>query len=310
MTRPDVSVVMSVYNAEAGLPRTVGSVLAQQACDFEFIVVDDGSTDSSGRILDELARDDSRLCVVHQANTGLTRALIRGCTLARGEFIARHDADDASRPGRLAQQMHFLRTAPQHVAVSCQTEFIGPKGEFLYRTRTDETTLNGQLGDTSVGLQGPPHHGSVMMRASTYRDAGGYRDAFYFAQDLDLWARLAERGRFGLVDEPLYVARLAPASISGSFTREQSALAALITRAAAARRAGLDEAPYLEAARAVRRIPEKNVERRLAQGNYFIASCLRASAPEAAYAYYRQALRHDPSHWRAWVRCLQYKVGC
>jgi glycosyltransferase involved in cell wall biosynthesis len=309
MTRPDVSVVMSIYNAGDALARTVASVLAQEDCDLEFIIVNDGSTDSGGQVLDEFASADSRVRVIHQANTGLTRALIRGCLLARGEFIARQDADDISLPGRLARQVKFLRASPGHVAVSCQAEFIGPQGEFLFRTTTDEVTLNRHLSETSSALTGPPHHGSAMLRAAVYRDVGGYRDAFYFAQDLDLWARLAERGQFGILDEALYVARLAPASISGSFTREQGTLAALITRAAAARRAGLDEAPYLEAAKGIQRKPGNDIERRLAQGNYFIASCLRASAPEAAYAYYKQALRHDPRHWRAWVRCLQYKVG-
>ncbi len=87
--KPEVSVVMSVYNGAGSLPATLQSVLSQEGCHFEFIVVNDGSSDASGRILDEWSARDARLRVIHQANTGLTRALIRGCSEARGEFIAR-----------------------------------------------------------------------------------------------------------------------------------------------------------------------------------------------------------------------------
>ena len=76
---PDVSVVMSVYNGAAALRTTLDSVLAQDDCDFEFVVVNDGSTDDSGSILDAYAARDLRLRVIHQANTGLTPAVIRGC---------------------------------------------------------------------------------------------------------------------------------------------------------------------------------------------------------------------------------------
>ena len=99
---PEVSIVMSVYNGACYLRAAVESVLDQQGVSFEFVVVDDGSTDESGAILDEYATRDPRLRVIHQQNTGLTQALIRGCSEARGEFIARQDADDVSLPGRLA----------------------------------------------------------------------------------------------------------------------------------------------------------------------------------------------------------------
>ena len=92
MSTPEVSVVMSVYNGAQSLVRTLDSILAQQAVELELIVIDDGCDDGSGRLLDELAARHPRMRVVHQDNTGLTRALIRGCGMARGAFIARHDA--------------------------------------------------------------------------------------------------------------------------------------------------------------------------------------------------------------------------
>ena len=89
---PEVSVVMSVYNGASHLFATLDSILSQEGVKFEFIVVNDGSSDKTGRILNDYAQRDSRLRIIHQENTGLTRALIRGCDAARGEFIARQDA--------------------------------------------------------------------------------------------------------------------------------------------------------------------------------------------------------------------------
>ena len=128
----EVSVVMSVYNGASTLPATMDSILSQEDVELEFIVVNDGSTDGTGEILEAYARRDSRVRVIHQENTGLTRALIRGCAAASGEFIARQDAGDVSRAGRLATQANVLRTNPNVVMTSCGTQFVGPGGEFLY----------------------------------------------------------------------------------------------------------------------------------------------------------------------------------
>jgi len=95
---PTVSVVMGVYNGEALLPETIDSVLAQDMRDFEFIIVDDGSTDGSAAVLQHYATADSRIRVFHKSNAGLTLALIDGCNAARGEFIARIDVGDTMTP--------------------------------------------------------------------------------------------------------------------------------------------------------------------------------------------------------------------
>src|SRR5882672_1702517 len=101
---PLVSVVTSTYNGASYLENSLQSVLDQTGVQFELIVVDDGSTDGSAEILARLAGKDSRLRLLRQKNQGLTRALIRGCAEARGTYIARHDSDDLSLPGRLEKQ--------------------------------------------------------------------------------------------------------------------------------------------------------------------------------------------------------------
>lgn len=311
MKEPKVSVVMSVYNGAKHLEATLESVLTQEGCDFEFIVVNDGSTDVSGRILDDWTARDSRLRVIHQENTGLTKALIRGCAAARGEFIARQDAGDISLPERLKRQAARLREDDSYVAVSCHTEFVGPQGEFLYRVEMQENALNRSLSETKEGLlHGPSHHGSIMMRRDGYEAAGGYREAFYFAQDLDLWTRLVERGRFAVEPEILLRARLEAGSISAIQTLEQRRLAAIIAGAAAARRANKDESPWLAEAVMICPVAKQDKARRLAGGNYFIGSSLRQREPAKAADYFAAAVRNDRGHWKAWLRyfeCLGLK---
>src|SRR5690242_17856980 len=127
----DISVVMSAYNHAHFLREAVESVLAQEGVSFEFIVINDGSTDDSGRILEEYAARDPRMRVVHQVNQGLTRSLITGCAQAHGRYIARQDSDDISFPGRLHRLARELDACPQVVMVSSHAVTMGPKGEVL-----------------------------------------------------------------------------------------------------------------------------------------------------------------------------------
>src|SRR4051812_12365063 len=115
---PVVSVVTSVHNGAAYLRDSLHSVLDQEGVAFEVIALDDGSTDGTPDILRQLAAG-GRLRVISQENQGLTRALHTGCLAARGEFIARHDADDRSLPGRLAKQAALLRADPSLSMASC-----------------------------------------------------------------------------------------------------------------------------------------------------------------------------------------------
>src|SRR5271157_5982240 len=118
-TIPEVSVVMSVHNGASDLVMTMDSILSQDGARFEFIVINDGSTDQSGEILNYYAKRDSRVRVIHQEKVGLTRALIRGCDAAKAALIARQDAGDISVAGRLRNQMNFLKAHENCVLVSC-----------------------------------------------------------------------------------------------------------------------------------------------------------------------------------------------
>ena len=113
LSAPKVSVVMSAYNAAAYLDEAVSSILDQTFRDFEFIIINNGSTDDTGPILDKYQKLDSRIRVYYHEQQGLARALNYGCRLARGQYIALMDADDISYAQRLEKQLEYIEGHPQ-----------------------------------------------------------------------------------------------------------------------------------------------------------------------------------------------------
>jgi glycosyltransferase involved in cell wall biosynthesis len=292
-----VSVVMGVRNGADTLATTIESLTSQQGVDLEVIVVNDGSTDATGEILDALAADDDRLRVFHREGRGLTESLIEGCRAAQGEFIARQDAGDWSMPGRLLKQADCMRSDPEASLCSTHVRCLVAEGATVRVNAPDPATL-------ADGLTGPAIHGSVMMRRSAYLEAGGYRQVFYYAQDIDLWSRMVERGNHRVLPEVLYEATLSPGSISGSRRREQEIFYSFIVGATKARRSGTSEELWLERASALsqqcRRARSSAVGE--ADGAYFIGACLAAEQPDLARRYLHQALELNPWHLKARVK--------
>jgi len=308
---PTVSVVMSVYNGAETLSATVESVLKQSEVDFEFIVINDGSTDFSGRILDRYAADDERMRVFHQPNRGLTKALIHGCSLARGRFIARQDAGDLSLPHRLSREQAILDKDASVVFVSCWTQFAGPALEPLYVSRgTGRWSAVDTLIDLSAPkcvVDGPTSHPVVMFRRDAYERAGGYRAEFRFGQDWDLWYRLASLGKFRMIEDVLYIARVNPVSISTIDRPAQQQLAAISEELVRARAAGRSEASLLAEASTIKDIRSRGLCAR-ARGNYFIGEALRRNRDVRCRTYLRRAATSCPLLVRAWIRLLQSVV--
>ncbi|MEL7198565.1 MAG: glycosyltransferase [Pseudomonadota bacterium] len=199
---PKLSVVMSVFNGEEYLAGAVNSVLGQTFTDFEFIIIDDGSTDGSKSILEDFASRDPRIRVIEQQNSGLTRALRKGCDLAHGEYIARMDADDFSVDTRFAKQIFVLDQRPDCVAVTSHVEHFHDDGtvKMVAGEIGPEELIQLYNGFTNrIG-----GHGQVMFRRSAYSEAGGYDPHFRYSQDYDLWCRLLHLGRFAVIGEVLY----------------------------------------------------------------------------------------------------------
>ncbi len=303
-----ISVVMGVYNGARTLEATLDSILGQTERDFEFIIVDDGSSDATAAILEAYAARDPRIRVIHQANAGLTRALIAGCAAARGTYIARQDAGDLSDPHRFELQRRALDADPGVVFVSSATRFSGPEMEPLHVVRSSGAALDPayvlDLSKPRALADGPTCHPSVMLRRDAYERAGGYRAAFYYGQDHDLWYRLAEIGKFQALGEVLYTARVTPDSVSGAARPQQEKIGRLSQAALEARQRGESDEAFLREAAAIRPVRSRRRSRD-GSGLYFIGEALRRNGDARARKYLAASIRAYPLSPRAWLRYLQ-----
>jgi GT2 family glycosyltransferase len=231
VTTPEVSVVMAVHDARDTLGEAVESILGQQGPAFEFIIVDDGSTDGGFDLLHRYA--DPRVTVLrNDRNLGLSVSLNRGLGVAKAPVIARMDADDVSLEGRLASQLETLARGRADISF-CRcliddTE-TGSEGEW----REDNWTVMRWrcLFDNAFGP-----HPAVMYRRDAILQAGGYDEGLRRAQDYDLWDRCLASGlTFAYLPRPLLHYRVHGASASRRHASDQAAAAHHISRRALAR---------------------------------------------------------------------------
>ncbi len=310
MSDPRVSVVMGVYNGADYLKESIQSVLTQTLTDFEFIIVNDGSTDKQVEdVLEDYAARDQRISVFYKRNEGLTRALIDGCAAAKGTYIARIDNGDIMMPNRLQKQSEVLEDDENIVCVSCSTEIYGPEWEYLYAHETKEPTRD--VADslekrTANPIAGIMHHGSVMFRRDAYEAVGGYRSEFYYGQDMDLWYRLADMGSFETIPACLYQARLFPESISAQNRFRQEKIGRYSREAYMRRQKGESEIDALRRAAALR--PDRldgRCQVASGEGAHFIAELLRRNQDPRCRSYFRLALKQNPFRLNSLIRFLQ-----
>jgi glycosyltransferase involved in cell wall biosynthesis len=207
---PCVSVVMPVYNGEPYLREAIESILNQTFTDFEFIIVNDGSTDRTAEILTTYAAQDHRIRLVrNERNLGLIKTLNKGGALAQGKYIARHDADDISLPERLARQVDYLEQHPE----------VGILGTAYYRMFTDgqHSLRQPPLTDTEIRwrlLFGNIWcHPSMMFRRHLLTKGEPIYNNFFHAEDYELWLRLLKRTRAATLPVPLVEYRVHERSI-------------------------------------------------------------------------------------------------
>ncbi len=207
---PKITVLMAVYNAAKYLRVAVQSILDQSLGDFEFLIVNDGSTDSSRDIL--LSFNDPRLRLLENPrNLGLTKSLNRGLEAARGQYIARMDADDISLPERFAKQLTFLEAHPEIGVLGTGFTWIdeqGKPGKTILYSRNHGFIL------WYLCFQNSIVHPSVMLRRDLILKFGGYREEALDSEDYDLWLRMGQTVRFANLEEPLILLRQHPESIT------------------------------------------------------------------------------------------------
>jgi glycosyltransferase involved in cell wall biosynthesis len=241
---PKVSVVMPVNNGEAWLAAAIDSVLAQTLADFELIVVDDGSTDTSPDIIAAASERDERIVMVRQPRQlGLVKALNAALAVARAPLLARLDADDMALPERLLHQVRCFDERSDLVLLGSWAERIDVDGRRTgeVRPETDPERLAAILQKRN-----PLVHSSVMMRTAMVEKLGGYREAFLGAEDFDLWLRLSEHGVVANLPQTLVRYRVHGNSVTRRLALRQC-FSTRLARAAAAARAnsGTDPAANL-----------------------------------------------------------------
>jgi glycosyltransferase involved in cell wall biosynthesis len=202
MSAPAISVLMPAHNAGRYVAKAVESILAQTYTDFEFLIVDDGSIDDTPKILRRYAECDRRIHIISRAKTGVVRALNELMALARGNLIARMDADDIALPTRFERQVAYLKDHPECVLVGSRVFIIDPEGDEL--TILGRALSHEEIVDDLLAHKGQMvYHPAVMFRRHVVVGIGGYDDRMVEAEDLDLFLRLAEVGRIINLPDPL-----------------------------------------------------------------------------------------------------------
>jgi glycosyltransferase involved in cell wall biosynthesis len=209
---PAVSVLMAVHNGERHLRPAVESVLAQTFVDFELVVVDDGSKDSTRAILGSY--EDPRIRIfANDENVGLTRSLNRGLGEARGGYVARQDADDISAPERLALQVAYLDRHPEIALLASAYRRIDDAG----RHSGDRPV---PLGATAIRWRllflNAFAHSSVMVRRAVVVALGSYDETIDYGEDYDLWSRIAERHEVAALSQRLVAYRRSATSMTSA----------------------------------------------------------------------------------------------
>lgn len=211
-----VTVLMSVYNGGEYLAGAVRSVLTQTFREFEFLIIDDGSTDGSLQVAASF--DDPRIRIIrNDRNMGLAMSLNKGFGLARGKYIARMDSDDVCRPDRLEHQLAWLESHPTVGACGSRVRYIGPGGGKTVRYYSNSSLVKASL------LFGPPMaHPAVLLRRDLFLEHGLVYDTnFRRAQDYDLWERASHHFPLSNVPRVLLDYRIHPGQAGGRTYLEQ-----------------------------------------------------------------------------------------
>ena len=216
---PPVSVLLSVRNGIPYVSRTIESICSQRFTDFEFIIVDNVSTDGTRDLLHEVAGKDSRIqLLLNEKDLGHSGGLNRGLSQCRAAWVARIDADDIALPDRLKRQWEFVAANPGLGVASCLAYYIDPQGKRVGKTFHDlKTRADFARYMEQNEMIGVLHPGALLDRELVDK-VGNYREPYGGANDIDLWARVAETGRAILVQqEYLMEYRVHPAQGTARF---------------------------------------------------------------------------------------------
>jgi glycosyltransferase involved in cell wall biosynthesis len=213
---PKVTILMPVYNGEKYIREAIESILSQTFTDFEFLIIDDGSTDQSAVVISSY--NDPRIRLVNnERNLGLVHTLNRGLELARGELIARMDSDDISLPDRIRKQVELMNGQPEVGVCGCWIEWLDREVIMDYPVNDPEIKRN-------LTFTCPLAHPTVMMRADLVKRYNvRYDPEYQHAEDYELWSRLSLITNFANIPEVLLRYRIHENQICQRHHSEQMA---------------------------------------------------------------------------------------
>ena len=216
MNEPMVTVLMSVYNGEKFLKEAMDSILTQTFTDFEFLIINDGSTDNSVKIIESY--NDSRIRLINnEKNLKLIASLNKGISLARGKYIARMDCDDISSPTRLEKEVNFLEDSLEYGLVGTFYTVIDGAGKEQYNKSYPS---NNDLIKLFLSLNCPLAHGSIMGRTELFRQNLYGSEEYSAVEDYELWTRMAKVTKIHNIPEYLFKYRIYGESFSNTKTQQ------------------------------------------------------------------------------------------
>jgi len=210
-------VVLSVYNGEEYLNEAIDSILAQTYENLECIIINDGSTDGSLEIIEKYAKEDERIVIISRENRGLIESLNEGIRRAKGEYIARMDADDVALPLRFERQVAYMQEHPGIGICGTAVEVFGENvHRHIWRLEGEDRHMKAMLLFSSVFA-----HPTVMMRKSLiFKHNLFYDPKFIYAEDFELWTRFAQHTQMANLQEPLLQYRIVQNSVSREADRD------------------------------------------------------------------------------------------
>tara|TARA_B100000575_G_scaffold162149_1_gene129564 strand:+ start:2119 stop:2823 length:705 start_codon:yes stop_codon:yes gene_type:complete len=198
MTEDLISIIMSSYNSEKTIKKSILSILNQDYKNIEFLIVDDCSTDKSLSIMKKLAKNDKRIKIIeNKKNIGLTKSLNKLLRISKGKYIARQDADDVSFPHRLSTQVNFLKKTNSEIITSravIKDKWVKiPRYSHLFPTKL------------VIKYKNPFIHGTLFVNKNVFEEVGGYDENFYFAQDYKFYLDCYNFGKkIKIINDVLY----------------------------------------------------------------------------------------------------------
>lgn len=209
-----ISVVMPAYNAEEFIVESIESILNQTYKNFEFIIVNDGSTDNTASIIDRYAQQDARIKIIHKENGGISRALNAGIEVAQYPWIARMDADDISLPHRLARQLEVTESMPEVVVWGNYAHLINVKGDKRGTVKFLPTSIEEYHELRRLGKPVRVIHSTALFKRDIALKVNGYDPRLDGVEDSDMWWRMSRFGPVVNLPEYFILVRIHESSVT------------------------------------------------------------------------------------------------